>query len=193
MDFVTDVKPILEMNCVACHNAEHAEENGKYRIDTKEEAFKPHKKDQRIVAGPSGRQRSLLSDGAAVDRRKPHAAVEIEQSAADQGGIRSHPPMDRRRRQLARRRHAQGGDEGRIRAATSSRSWNTAARCRTKPGTSCASGSRRARTGRRKSVSRRPRRRRARPLRRRARLISRAMSSRFSRKAVRCRTERRQR
>jgi formylglycine-generating enzyme required for sulfatase activity len=51
VDFVTDVKPILEMNCVACHNAEHAEENGKYRIDTKEEAFKPHKKDQRISPG----------------------------------------------------------------------------------------------------------------------------------------------
>src|SRR5580698_51889 len=51
IDFVTDVKPILEMNCVACHNAEHAEENGKYRIDTKEEAFKPLKKTQRIAPG----------------------------------------------------------------------------------------------------------------------------------------------
>ncbi len=51
VDFVTDVKPILEMNCVSCHNPQHAEENGKYRIDTKEEAFKPHKKDQRIVPG----------------------------------------------------------------------------------------------------------------------------------------------
>ena len=30
VDFVTDVKPILEMNCVSCHNAEHAAEN---RID----------------------------------------------------------------------------------------------------------------------------------------------------------------
>jgi formylglycine-generating enzyme required for sulfatase activity len=51
VDFVTDVKPILELNCVACHNPEHAEENGKYRLDTKEEAFKPHKKDQRILPG----------------------------------------------------------------------------------------------------------------------------------------------
>ncbi len=51
VDFVTDVKPIFEMNCVSCHNAQHAEENGKYRIDTKEEAFKPHKKDQRILPG----------------------------------------------------------------------------------------------------------------------------------------------
>jgi formylglycine-generating enzyme required for sulfatase activity len=54
VDFATDVKPILEMNCVACHNAEHAEENGNYRIDTKEEAFKPHKKSQRIMPGNPG-------------------------------------------------------------------------------------------------------------------------------------------
>src|SRR5271167_717659 len=51
VDFATDVKPILEMNCVACHDAEHAEENGHYRIDTKAEAFKPHKKAQRISPG----------------------------------------------------------------------------------------------------------------------------------------------
>lgn len=51
VDFATDVKPVLEMNCVSCHNAQHAGENGKYRIDTKEEAFKPHKKSERIVPG----------------------------------------------------------------------------------------------------------------------------------------------
>jgi len=51
VDFVTDVKPILEMNCVGCHNPQRAEENGKFRLDTKEEAFKPHKKDQRISPG----------------------------------------------------------------------------------------------------------------------------------------------
>ena len=52
--FCTEVKPILEMNCLSCHNPQHAEENGKYRLDTKEEAFKPHKKDQRIVARQAG-------------------------------------------------------------------------------------------------------------------------------------------
>jgi formylglycine-generating enzyme required for sulfatase activity len=51
VDFVTDVKPILELNCVVCHNPQHAAENGKFRLDTKEEAFKPHKKDQRISPG----------------------------------------------------------------------------------------------------------------------------------------------
>ena len=51
VDFVTDVKPIFELNCLTCHNPQHAQDNGKYRLDTKEEAFKPHKKDQRIVPG----------------------------------------------------------------------------------------------------------------------------------------------
>ncbi|MGA2177713.1 MAG: SUMF1/EgtB/PvdO family nonheme iron enzyme [Verrucomicrobiota bacterium] len=50
-DFSTDVKPIFEMNCLVCHNPQHAGENGKFRLDTKEEAFKPHEKDQRIVPG----------------------------------------------------------------------------------------------------------------------------------------------
>jgi formylglycine-generating enzyme required for sulfatase activity len=51
VDFVTDVKPILEMNCLVCHNPQHSEENGKFRLDTREEAFKPHKTDQRISPG----------------------------------------------------------------------------------------------------------------------------------------------
>jgi formylglycine-generating enzyme required for sulfatase activity len=51
VDFATEVKPILEMNCLSCHNPQHAAENGKFRLDAKEEAFKPHKKDQRIVPG----------------------------------------------------------------------------------------------------------------------------------------------
>jgi formylglycine-generating enzyme required for sulfatase activity len=51
VNFNTDVKPILEMNCVSCHNAQHAAENGNYRMDTKSDAFKAHRKDQRIVPG----------------------------------------------------------------------------------------------------------------------------------------------
>jgi len=51
VDFVKDVKPILEQNCVACHNAQHAKDNGKYRLDDKTEAFKPHKKEQTIHPG----------------------------------------------------------------------------------------------------------------------------------------------
>lgn len=51
VDFVKDVKPILEENCVACHNAKHADENGHYSMETKADAFKPHKKTERISPG----------------------------------------------------------------------------------------------------------------------------------------------
>ena len=51
VDFVKEIKPIFELNCVACHNEAHAYENGKYRLDTKSEAFQPRKKTQRIVPG----------------------------------------------------------------------------------------------------------------------------------------------
>ncbi len=50
VDFVKDVKPILEQNCVSCHNP-HSKDNGKYRLDDKTEAFKPHKKDNTINPG----------------------------------------------------------------------------------------------------------------------------------------------
>jgi formylglycine-generating enzyme required for sulfatase activity len=42
VDFVTEVKPILEQNCVGCHNKQRSsKDNGKFRLDTKSEAFKP--------------------------------------------------------------------------------------------------------------------------------------------------------
>src|SRR5256885_3206381 len=55
VDFVKEIKPIFELNCVACHNEAHAYENGKYRLDIKFEAFQPRKKTQRILPGrPDG-------------------------------------------------------------------------------------------------------------------------------------------
>ena len=51
VDFVTEVKPILEQNCVACHNLQRFKDNGKYRLDIKAEAFKPHKKSETILPG----------------------------------------------------------------------------------------------------------------------------------------------
>ena len=51
VDFVKEVKPIFELNCVACHNEAHADENGKYRLDIKSGAFQPRKKTQRITPG----------------------------------------------------------------------------------------------------------------------------------------------
>ena len=38
IDFVRDVKPVLEFNCVSCHRADNAK--GKLRLDAKEHAFK---------------------------------------------------------------------------------------------------------------------------------------------------------
>ncbi|MGZ5543663.1 MAG: SUMF1/EgtB/PvdO family nonheme iron enzyme, partial [Limisphaerales bacterium] len=51
LDFSKDVKPVLEMNCVACHNEKHADENGNYRMDNKADAFKPKKGKERISPG----------------------------------------------------------------------------------------------------------------------------------------------
>src|SRR6266850_1593968 len=51
VDFLKEVKPIFELNCVACHNEAHAYENGKYRLDIRSEAFQPRRKTQRIVPG----------------------------------------------------------------------------------------------------------------------------------------------
>jgi formylglycine-generating enzyme required for sulfatase activity len=48
LDFVKDVKPVLEQNCVGCHNDKHADENGNYSMETKAGAFKPHGNKQRI-------------------------------------------------------------------------------------------------------------------------------------------------
>ncbi len=49
LDFVKDVKPLLEQNCVSCHNEKHAEENGGYRLDNKAGAFKAKSNRQRIL------------------------------------------------------------------------------------------------------------------------------------------------
>ncbi|MGI8965304.1 MAG: c-type cytochrome domain-containing protein, partial [Limisphaerales bacterium] len=38
IDFVKDIQPILELNCVTCHHADSAK--GKLRLDEKSEAFK---------------------------------------------------------------------------------------------------------------------------------------------------------
>jgi formylglycine-generating enzyme required for sulfatase activity len=51
LDFVKDVKPVLEQNCVGCHNAQHADENGNYSMETKADAFKAHGAKQRVSSG----------------------------------------------------------------------------------------------------------------------------------------------
>ncbi len=47
INFVKDIQPILEMNCVACHKEDHAK--GKLRLDNKADAFKGGEKGPAIV------------------------------------------------------------------------------------------------------------------------------------------------
>ncbi|MCM8532594.1 MAG: hypothetical protein NE330_15620, partial [Lentisphaeraceae bacterium] len=49
VDFIRDVKPVLEFNCVSCHQATKAK--GKLRIDTYEEMMKGASGDAVIVSG----------------------------------------------------------------------------------------------------------------------------------------------
>ena len=68
LDFNKDVKPVLEQNCVGCHNAQHAEENGNYRMDNKVAAFKPHGDKQRISPGhPTASQVYTLTQRPVTD------------------------------------------------------------------------------------------------------------------------------
>jgi hypothetical protein len=56
VDFVTQVKPILEVSCVSCHSAEKPK--GKLRIETKADALKGGETGPAIVPGDSSK--SLL-------------------------------------------------------------------------------------------------------------------------------------
>jgi len=51
VDFFKDVKPILEMNCVACHNVAHAHENGEFDLSTKAAALKGGERGHDLVPG----------------------------------------------------------------------------------------------------------------------------------------------
>lgn len=68
VDFNKDVKPILEQNCVACHNAKHAKDNGHYRLDEKADAFKPHR-DKNTIS-PGHPEDSLLYSNTQLDPKE---------------------------------------------------------------------------------------------------------------------------
>ncbi|MDB6029661.1 MAG: hypothetical protein JWM68_5884 [Verrucomicrobiales bacterium] len=55
INFLKQVKPILELNCVACHNAKHAFENGELSLATKAEALKGGEKGDDLVPGDAGK------------------------------------------------------------------------------------------------------------------------------------------
>ena len=58
IDFVKEVKPILEVNCVACHSKEHAFENGEFSLTTKADALKGGDHENDLVPGNS--EKSLM-------------------------------------------------------------------------------------------------------------------------------------
>ncbi|MBC8002896.1 MAG: hypothetical protein H7X97_09950, partial [Opitutaceae bacterium] len=62
IDFVKDVQPILEFQCVACHREGH--DKGKLRLDVKSEAFKHS---GAIVPGYSDKSAVYTSTTVAVD------------------------------------------------------------------------------------------------------------------------------
>jgi len=65
IEFIRDVKPILEHNCISCHREGNVK--GGIRLDTKEAAFKPVM--EVIVARQTRRQFSLLDYDFAIRRR----------------------------------------------------------------------------------------------------------------------------
>lgn len=52
VDFVADVQPVLELNCVSCHREGHAE--GGLQLDIREKAFAGGKAGKAIIPGRSG-------------------------------------------------------------------------------------------------------------------------------------------
>ncbi len=51
VDFVKDVKPILELNCLSCHGAKNAHENGELDLTTKAMTLKGGEKGNDLVPG----------------------------------------------------------------------------------------------------------------------------------------------
>ena len=63
IDFVRDIKPILEAACVGCHGENEKERGGKYRLDSKEAAFKGGSTyNPAIVPGKPGETPGLVDD-----------------------------------------------------------------------------------------------------------------------------------
>lgn len=58
VDFVKDVKPILEMNCLSCHGAKNAHENGEFNLTTRALAIKGGDHETDLI--PGNAERSLI-------------------------------------------------------------------------------------------------------------------------------------
>ena len=119
VDFVKEIKPIIEQSCIRCHSGDKAK--GGFSMETKALFERAARRAKSVVPGKSAESR-LYKMVMAQGRRHPHAAG---RRAARQGGHRQDQGMDRRRRQVAGqggaiKAPAQGsrqGDRGRDRPA----------------------------------------------------------------------------
>jgi formylglycine-generating enzyme required for sulfatase activity len=70
VDFTKEVKPVLEMYCVACHSAKHAFENGELDLSTKAAAMAGGEKGKDIVPGKPEESRFIRLITLGADDKK---------------------------------------------------------------------------------------------------------------------------
>ena len=85
VDFVKEVKPILELNCLSCHGAKNAHENGEFDLTTKANAIKGGEKGDDLVPGNPEKSRIytltiLPPDNKRVMPPKDKAPLKKEES-----------------------------------------------------------------------------------------------------------------
>ncbi len=95
-NFVKDVQPILELNCVACHREGHAK--GGLRLDVREEAIKGGENGPSLVPGNSGKSTLYTSTVVSADDDRlmppknkggplPKDVTELLRDWIDQGAV----------------------------------------------------------------------------------------------------------
>ncbi|MSU63333.1 MAG: hypothetical protein EXS31_13210 [Pedosphaera sp.] len=68
VNFVKDIQPILEFNCVSCHREGHAK--GELRLDNKSDAFKSGENGPNIIPGRADKSKVYTSTAAGPDDDK---------------------------------------------------------------------------------------------------------------------------
>ena len=70
VDFVKEVKPILEMNCLSCHGKKNAHENGEFDLSTKADALKGGEKGSDLVPGDAEKSKIYTYMILAADNKR---------------------------------------------------------------------------------------------------------------------------
>ena len=70
VDFVKDVKPILEMNCLSCHGSKNAHENGEFNLTTRALALKGGDHETDLVPGDAEKSLIYKYTVLAADHKK---------------------------------------------------------------------------------------------------------------------------